>query len=103
MLILLCLASDNNLKVTQVKAIKDLNVKMKDENLVCFESDKTGHLTLDTMENYVKKMNKHIENDVVIPARKVRTIENKLNEHAEHAIKMTNAGENSKIQIKQKE
>ena len=33
---------DNNLSVEQLKAMKNLKMKMKTENLVCVETDKTG-------------------------------------------------------------
>ena len=44
---------DGNLTTEQVKAIKDLKMKMKNENLVCVETDKTGKFALDTKENYI--------------------------------------------------
>ena len=40
-------------------------------------------------------MLKHVKNDEVISRKKVKTIENKLNEHADYAVKVTNAGENT--------
>ena len=57
---------ENNLSEKQVKAIKSLKEKMKDDNLVCFETDKTGKFALDRKENYIEKMKKHIENDEII-------------------------------------
>ena len=35
---------ENNLSEKQVKSIKSLKSKMKDEDIVCFETDKTGEL-----------------------------------------------------------
>jgi hypothetical protein len=52
--------NENNLSDKQVNAIKSLKEKMKNDNLVCFETDKTGKFALDRKENYVKKMRKHI-------------------------------------------
>ena len=68
---------------------------MKDEELVCFKTDKTGYLALDTQENFTKKMEKHIENDKIIDEKEVKTIENKLNKHTEHFLNITKAGENT--------
>jgi hypothetical protein len=68
---------------------------MKNENLVCVETDKTGKFALDTKENYMKKVRKHIDMDEVISTKEVTKIENKLNVHAEHAAKITMAGENT--------
>ena len=86
---------ENNLTVEQFKAIKELKTKMKKENLVCVETDKTGKFALDTKENYVNKVKKHIEMDEVITSKEVTRIENKLNAHAEHVAKITMAGENT--------
>jgi hypothetical protein len=75
---------ENNLTEKQVKAIKTLKCKMKEEELVCFETDKTGKFALDTKANYIKKMEKHMKNDEIITMKEVRKIEKELNEHAEH-------------------
>ena len=70
-------------------------MKMKNENLVCIETDKTGKFALDRKENYIEKIHEHIEMDEVISSKQVKTIENKLNKHAEHAVRITMAGENT--------
>ena len=80
-------------------SIMGLKKKIKEEELVCFKTDKTGYLALDTQENFASKMSKHIKNDKVIGEKEVKTIENKLNKHTEHFLNITKAGENTK-QIK---
>ena len=87
---------DNNMTMKQGKAIKDLKVKMKKEDLVCIETDKTGKFALDTKLNYMNKMQKHIEHDQIITTKDVTKIENKLNAQAEHVTNITKAGENVK-------
>ena len=47
---------ENNLGDKQVEAIKSLKDRMKKEELVCFETDKTGKFALDKKENYIIKM-----------------------------------------------
>ena len=47
---------ENNLSGKQVKAIKDLKTKMKQEGLVCYKTDKTGKFAIDTVENYANKI-----------------------------------------------
>ena len=86
---------ENNLSVKQVKAIKELKTKMSNEGLVCYKTDKTGKLVIDTVDNYAMKMEKHIKNDIEVTEKKVKTIENKLNEHMEHWVGITRAGENT--------
>ena len=87
---------DNNLNEKQRTTIKDLKKKMIEEKLVCFKTDKTGFLALDTQENLAKKMTKHIEKDKEIDEKAVKTIENKLNKKTEHFLNITSAGENTK-------
>ena len=69
---------------------------MKNERLVCGQTDKTGKLTLDTLENVAEKMDKHIKNDKVINEKKVRGLENKMNRHMDGWTKFLKPGENFK-------
>ena len=87
--------TENNLSEKQVKAIKTLKEKMKDEDLVCFETDKTGKFALDRKQNYIDKMRKHIIADEIISMKEVKKIEKELNEHAEHLVRITNTGLNT--------
>ena len=50
--------------------IKELKTKMKKENLVCVETDKTGKFALDTKENYVKKIKNILIWMVLFPPKK---------------------------------
>ena len=86
---------ENNLTKKQVGAIKSLKDKMEEENLVCFETDKTGKFALDTKDNYVRKMKKHIVNDKSINMREVRKIEKEMNDHADNLVSIVNAGSNT--------
>ena len=85
---------DNNLSDTQLRTIKNLKSRMKNEEIVCGETDKTGKLTLDTLENVSKKMDKHINNDKVLNEKEVRKLENKLNRHMEFWVSILKPGEN---------
>ena len=40
-------------------------------------------MTLDTLENMSRKMDKHISNDKIINEKEVKKIENNLNRHME--------------------
>ena len=79
---------DNNISKTQMKNLKKLKSRIKQENLICSQTDKTGKMTLDTLENVTKKMKKHIQNDKVINEKEVKSLENKLNSHMESWIKI---------------
>ena len=82
---------ETNLTNKQVESIKSLKEKMENENLVCFETDKTGKFALDTKENYNRKMKKHIADDESINMKEVRRIEKELNAHADNLVSMVNA------------
>jgi hypothetical protein len=84
---------ENNLDEKQQESIKTLKRKMQDEELVCYTTDKTGNLVLDTIKNYSKKLSKHIKEDDVITDKKVKSIENILNKHTNYWVEMTKAGE----------
>ena len=45
---------------------------MKEEKLTCGETDKTGQLTLDTIQNVTEKMKKHIKEDKELNPKEVR-------------------------------
>ena len=84
---------DNNLSKKELKDLKNLKARIKNEGLICGETDKTGKLILDTRDNVKKKMKKHIQEDTIINEKKVKTLENKLNNHMESWTKILKPGE----------
>ena len=53
----------SNLSNSSEKSLKVLKKRISDENLTVYETDKTGRLVVDTLDNYEHKMQKHIIND----------------------------------------
>ena len=47
---------NNNMSETQLKDMKELKSRIRNEGLNCGETDKTGKLTLDTLENIKNKI-----------------------------------------------
>ena len=84
---------DNNLKEEQLKDIKNLKERIKEEGLICGETDKTGKLTLDTLRNMSKKMDKHIKDDKIINEKEARKLENKMNKHMQFWVGILKPGE----------
>ena len=72
--------------------MRKLKTRIKKEGLVCSQTDKTGRMTLDTLENVTKKMEKHVKNDKVIDEKKVKTLENRLNNHMEWWVRILQPG-----------
>ena len=87
---------DNNLSETQQREIRNLKSRIKEEGLTCGETDKTGKMTLDTLENLSKKMDKHIGEDKVLNENEVKRLENKLNRHMTFWVGILKPGENVK-------
>ena len=77
-----------------MKDIKNLKKRIESEGLTCGETDKTGKLTLDTLENTSKKMDKHICNDKVLTVKEVKRLENKLNKHMNYWSRILKPGQN---------
>jgi hypothetical protein len=78
-----------------LKELKNLKNRIVKEGLICSQTDKTGRLTLDTLENMTEKMEKHVENDKVIIEKEVKTLENRLNNHMDCWIKILQPGKNN--------
>lgn len=79
---------NNNISVTQEKSIKDLKKRVKDENLVIYQTDKTNNFVVGTLDNAEHKMQKHLKNDEVISAKKIRSIDRQLNSEADDWIEI---------------
>ena len=85
----------NNLNDKQMKNLKNLKSRIKEEGLVCSQTDKTGKLTLDTLENITSKMEKHIQDDKVINEKYVKKLENSLNNHMGWWMRIIQPGKNN--------
>ena len=85
---------ENNTDKKQLKDIKELKSRMKLEGLACGETDKTGKMTLDTLENIKKKMEKHIKDDKILNGKEVKRLESKLNRHMSFWVQFLKPGEN---------
>ena len=83
---------NSNLDSKKEQDLKDLEKKMKEEDLVIFNTDKTGHFTLNTKENYIQSMKKHVEKDKVITEKLVTKAKNEINEHTMHFVDFLQIG-----------
>jgi DNA helicase TIP49 (TBP-interacting protein) len=55
-----------NLTEVESKGLKDIGERIKQEEIVIFESDKSGKFTVDTPKIYKQALQKHIEGDEII-------------------------------------
>ena len=86
---------ENNLSEKQLRDLKKLKSRINEESLVCSQTDKTGKMTLDTVDNIAKKMEKHIQDDKIINEKKVKALENRLNNHMASWIRILQPGKHT--------
>ena len=54
----------SNLTAEEKEGLKSLKEKSKNEEIICFNTDKSGRWAVDTKENYMTACEKHFENGV---------------------------------------
>ena len=82
-----------NLTRSEVAGMQELKNKVKSEEIVVFKSDKSGKLTVDSLENYSEAILGHTEADVEIGMEDVKKIEENMNDHLRQLNKIFNVGE----------
>ena len=85
---------NQNLSQEQTDGIKSLKDKVKNNQIYITTSDKTGQLVANTKENYIDRMQEHINNDRVLDWKEKETKENHLNGHAIQMGRWLKIGEN---------
>ena len=81
-----------NINHTVSNGLKSVKERVRDKEIVVFTIDKTGEFTVDTTENYMEALNEHTLNDRKINKKKVKTLENKCNDHLKQFNKMFSVG-----------
>jgi hypothetical protein len=72
---------------------KDLDKLRKRRDIVMMESDKSGKVTIETPDSYIKAANKHIENDAEITEKEEKKIEESFNAHGRVLSRVFRLGE----------
>ena len=70
-----------NLSEQQQRGIKGLTRRIKENELVIFQTDKSGRFSVDSPENFRKSVRPHIGNDPQISQSNHDTIEKTLTAH----------------------
>ena len=81
-----------NISRSEADGLKEIKEKVKNKEMVVFSTDKSSKLTADTVSNYNKALEKHVENDIKIDQKKVRKIENDMNNHMRQFNRMFRVG-----------
>ena len=72
--------------------IREIKERRKSKELVVFTTDKSNRLTADTVKNYEEALEPHVKDDTVINEKKVRQIENEMNNQLRQFNKMFEVG-----------
>ena len=82
----------SNLTRSEVDGMKELKEKIKRKEIVVFKSDKSGKMTVDSMENYSEAISVHTEGDTEIDERRVEKIEKNANDYLKVLNRIFNVG-----------
>ena len=81
-----------NIKTNQEVGLKSLVERRNKKELVMFQTDKSGKMSVDTVDNYIEDVQHHIKDDRIIDAEEFARIEKKVNAHARFWCNMLNVG-----------
>ena len=77
-----------NVSSAVFEGLKEISQKVKEKEMVVFCADKSGHLSVDSVNNYENALNEHTKDDIKINETEVRKIEAKMNNHLKQFNKM---------------
>ena len=79
-----------NLTQEESRGLEDL---MKRDDVVVFQTDKTGRLAVDTKENYIAATLPHIVGDELVDEKEHETLQKEINAHTTMWLRISKAGE----------
>ena len=82
-----------NITKDEISGLKSLQKRIKDSEIVVFQTDKSGRFSVDTCDSYRRMTVPHVENDLVIDLQHHDDIETKMNAHSVMWVRMLNAGQ----------
>ena len=77
----------------QHEGIESLVRRRKEDDLVFFETDKSGRMTVDTKNNFASKMEVHVGNGVEVSVSEIEMIEKEMNARAKSWARIVGLGE----------
>ena len=81
-----------NINTNQEEGLKSLVERRNKKELVMFQTDKSGTMSVDTVNNYIEDVQQHIKDDRIVDAEEFARIEKKVNAHARFWCNMLNVG-----------
>ena len=83
---------ETNLTKQQHAGLKKLDKRIKNNEIVVFQTDKSGRFAVDTPANYLQAGEQHTANDEVITREEYLQIEDTMNAHSTVWMRMLRAG-----------
>ena len=84
---------ETNLTARQKRGIKKLLKRVNENEIVIDTTDKSGKLSLRTMEGYIRQGRKHINGDREVAWEEIQQMQKRVTSHAKVIIKIFNIGE----------
>ena len=78
--------SGGNLTKEQKRGLRKLRKRIKDKEIVCFQTDKSGAISIDTPQNYIESMRPHLEGTTESSEEEYERTEKLLNAHVASQI-----------------
>ena len=82
----------SNLSKDETKGLRKIKARIKNQEVVCFSTDKSGKMSLDSTQNYQEAIRVHTTSDPIIDTKTLDSFENILNDHMMHFNKMFSIG-----------
>ena len=82
----------SNLTSTERKGLRTLKEKCNDNDIVIYQTDKSGRFAVDTPQNYIKACEPHVTKDATITAKEYEDLEVRMNAHSIMWTRMLAAG-----------
>ena len=82
--------SGSNLSKEQKRGLEKLRKRVKNKEIVCFQTDKSGIISVDTPENYIESMKPHLEGTIESTEEEYVKAEKLLNAHMQSWSRIMN-------------
>ena len=82
----------SNLNASERNGVNSLLKKSRNRECVLFQTDKTGIMSVDTVDNYIKSAEMHVKDDKMIDKEKYGIFEKEINAHSNFWVTMFNIG-----------
>ena len=81
---------NSNLTKSQALGVKSLKERIKSKEVICFPTDKSGAMSIDTPENYRESMKPHLEGTIPATQEEYEKSEKLLNAHMQSWSRIMN-------------